>query len=302
MKAFTATSRFSIARLILATVLACLIGSAAACSSSNPVGQSDIRKEKTSASETSDPGNTIKPDGSGNGTRSTTTQIQGGGISNDYTGTIDPELIAAAYLACGRTDDEGNYIGCNAYETQSDRRLPLENRPDVKWVATADNVQLTRVDPGPLSPKVKLAFAAKVRGAGAQNPKIRVQLYSGSRPINGFQSYLSTMAMVADMVAFGNVTSLSIQTLLQPPLPTLSLFLNTANSSHWKTSQRSCTWFDRLGPRIGRPCNGGAFFPYYADTSPLVARQARIGGPDMNSPYLYCDNFANLLQAITCGN
>jgi hypothetical protein len=299
MKAFTATSRFSIARLILATILACLIGSAAACSSSNPVGQSDIRKEKTSASETSDAGNTIKPDGSGNGTRSTTTQIQGGGISNDYTGTIDPELIAAAYLACGRTDDEGNYIGCNAYETQSDRRLPLENRPDVKWVATADNVQLTRVDPGPLSPKVKLAFAAKVRGMGAKNPKVTVQLNIQPDKRRVFQSYLSTMAMVSDMVAFGNVSSMSLGNIGSP---TLSGFLNSVTQGQLRASRQSCTWFDRLGTRIGRPCNGGTFFPYYPELTPYTVNQARIGGPDINSPYLYCDNFANLLQAITCGN
>ncbi len=300
MKAVNANLPARLTRRNLAIALA-LILAPCGCSSSDPVGNTTIEKEKTASQQGNDPS---KPDGSGTGTRSSTSSIQGG-ASNDYTGTIDPELISAAYLVCGKTDDQGNYIGCNAYETRTDRRLPLETRSDVRWVAMADTTPLPAINPSSTGSNVRLAFAAKVRNGAfsgaSQNPRIYVGLYSGQSLRNQYWAKLAAMPLVSDMIAFGNVSGLSLN-LSRGSITgdTLSLFLLRAQGRTIKSARTACRWFDTLGPRIGRPCNGKSFFPFYEAENPLVEIPARISGPDLISQNAYCDNFANMLQGVAC--
>jgi len=300
MKAVNANLPAKLTRLNVAFALTLMLAPSG-CSSTDTVGTTTIQKEKTASQQANDPS---KPDNSGSGTRSSTSQIQGGS-NNDYTGTIDPELISAAYLVCGKTDDQGNYIGCNAYETRTDRRLPLETRPDVRWVAMADNAPLPAVDPASTGPKVPLAFAAKVRDGtlftATQNPRIHVALYSGRMLRNEYSANLAAMPLVADMIAFGHVSGLSLNRSSGTIAgDTLSLFLLRAQVRTIRSARTACRWFDTMGPRIGRPCNGKSFFPFYDAENPLVEIPARIGGPDLISQNAYCDNFANMLQGVAC--
>jgi|GEM_PF-3095427 len=300
MKAVNANLPARLTRLYVAIALTLMLAPSG-CSSADPVGTTTIQREKTASQQANDPS---KPDNPGSGTRSSTSQIQGGS-NNDYTGTIDPELISAAYLVCGKTDDQGNYIGCNAYETRTDRRLPLETRPDVRWVAMADNAPLPAVDPAPTGPKVPLAFAAKMRGGtistASQNPRIHVMLYSGGILRNEYSASLATMPLVADMIAFGKVSGLSLSRSRSTIAgDTLSLFLLLAQRQNIKSARTACRWFDALGPRIGRPCNGKSFFPFYDAENPMVEIPATISGPDLISQNTYCDNFANMLQGVAC--
>ena len=117
--------------------------------------------------------------------------------SNDYTGTIDPTLISAAYLACGKKDQAGTEIGCNVY-TATDQRIAAAASTG-SWIAKAGGVSLMRLSPEP----VGIAFAALVPPAqrfNRLNPKITVSysFTTGAYPpvVKTFESNLGSMALI----------------------------------------------------------------------------------------------------------
>ena len=266
------------------------------CSESNPIGQTVTSPGKKDRQEY------LEQNTANNEPDMTAPMPQES--SNDYTGTIDPTLISAAYLACGKKDQAGTEIGCNVY-TATDQRIAAAASTG-SWIAKAGGVSLNRSSPGP----VGIAFAALVPPAqrfNRLNPKITVS-YSftmGASPpvVKTFESNLGSMALTTDFRAFGQAqnfhtvlpnrgASLTAGTLSQL-LSTIQFQRDTADNVRCtmrlftQTSECSST----LG--TGRAFNLRRLGPTSPDT--LNFNQSNI-----NSRYQTCESIANLCFAILC--
>jgi len=225
--------------------------------------------------------------------------------SNDYTGTIDPTLISAAYLACGKKDQAGTEIGCNVY-TAADQRIAAAASTG-SWIAKAGEVSLMRSSPEP----VGIAFAALVPPAqrfNRLNPKITVSysFTTGAYPpvVKTFESNLGSMALITDFRAFGqaqNFRAGSGNTGANAKLTagTLSQLLSTiqvqrATAKTTQCAKRYIMPISECGSLIG---TGSGFYLRRgeSDMDPISFTQSNI-----NSLYQTCESIANLCFAILC--
>ena len=219
--------------------------------------------------------------------------------SNEYTGTIDPTLISAAYLACGKKDQAGTEIGCNVY-TATDQRIAAAASTG-SWIAKAGGVSLNRSSPEP----VGIAFAALVPPAQRLirlNPKITVS-YSftmGASPpvVKTFESNLGSMALTTDFRAFGQAQNfkapgLEAQQFLSQLLSTIQFQRDTADNgrctSRLFTPINECTSVISTGRGFNLRRRG----PFEGDF-------IKFESSNINSRYQTCESIANLCFAILC--
>ena len=218
--------------------------------------------------------------------------------SNDYTGTIDPTLISAAYLACGKKDQAGTEIGCNVY-TAEDQRIAAAASAG-SWIAKAGGVSLNRSSPEP----VGIAFAALVPPAqrfNRVNPKITVSysFTTGAYPpvVKTFESNLGSMALNTDFRAFGQAQNFRARSLMAPTLSQLLSNVQVQGDTATTTqcARRYFMPISECGSALGtgRAFNLRRLGPTSPDT--LNFTQSNI-----NSLYQTCESIANLCFAILC--
>lgn len=262
------------------------------CSESNPIGQTVTSPGKKIREES------LEQNNANNEPDMTAPMPQDGG--NDYSGTIDPTLISAAYLACGKKDLQGTEIGCNVY-TAADQRI-AEAASTGTWIAKAGGVSLNRSSPAPSG----IAFAALVPPAqrlNRLNPKITVSysfnFNAGAYPavVKTFESNLGSMAQINDFSAFGKGQNFKAPGLMAP---TLSQLLSTIQiqravadnlrcTSRLFTQTSECSSAFGTGSAFNLRRRGGAL----SDT--ISFTQSNI-----NSLYQTCESIANLCYAILC--
>jgi|GEM_PF-2653811 len=266
------------------------------CSESNPIGQTVTSPGKKDRQEY------LEQNTANNEPDMTAPMPQES--SNDYTGTIDPTLISAAYLACGKKDQAGTEIGCNVY-TATDQRIAAAASTG-SWIAKAGGVSLMRLSPEP----VGIAFAALVPPAqrfNRLNPKITVS-YSftmGASPpvVKTFESNLGSMALTTDFRAFGqaqNFKPRNTRTSARLEAGTLSQLLSTiqVQGATAETTQCAKRYFMPISEcpsalDTGRAFNLRRLGPKLDDT--IEFEQSNI-----NSLYKTCESIANLCYAILC--
>lgn len=261
------------------------------CSESNPTGQTVTSPGKKDRQEY------LEQNAVNNEPDMTAPMPQDSG--NDYTGTIDPTLISAAYLACGKKDQAGTEIGCNVY-TAEDQRIAAAASAG-SWIAKAGGVSLNRSSPEP----VGIAFAALVPPAqrfNRVNPKITVSysFTTGAYPpvVKTFESNLGSMALNTDFRAFGQAQTFRAARLGNPE--TLSQLLSTIQVQGATANTARCTnrYFTKTSECSSAFGTGSAFnLRRLGPTSPdtLNFTQSNI-----NSLYQTCESIANLCFAILC--
>jgi len=266
------------------------------CSESNPIGQTVTSPGKKDRQEY------LEQNAVNNEPDMTAPMPQDSG--NDYTGTIDPTLISAAYLACSKKDQAGTEIGCNVY-TAADQRIAAAASTG-SWIAKAGGVSLNRSSPEP----VGIAFAALVPPAqrfNRVNPKITVSysFTTGAYPpvVKTFASNLGSMALTTDFRAFGqaqNFKPRNTRTSARLEAGTLSQLLSTiqVQGATAETTQCAKRYFMPISEcpsalDTGRAFNLRRLGPKLDDT--IEFEQSNI-----NSLYKTCESIANLCYAILC--
>ena len=260
------------------------------CSESNPIGQTVTSPGKKDRQEY------LEQNTANNEPDMTAPMPQES--SNDYTGTIDPTLISAAYLACGKKDQAGTEIGCNVY-TAEDQRIAAAASAG-SWIAKAGGVSLNRSSPEP----VGIAFAALVppaQGFNRVNPKITVSysFTTGAYPpvVKTFESNLGSMALINDFRAFGKAQNFRATGLMAP---TLSRLLSTIQVQRATANTARCTsrYFTNTSECSSAFGTGSAFNLRRlgsASDDTIIFTQSNI-----NSLYQTCESIANLCFAILC--
>ena len=219
------------------------------------------------------------------------------GSSNDYTGTIDPTLISAAYLACGKVDQAGTEIGCNVYTAEDQRIARVDSLGN--WIARAGVGTLSRVDPK----RAGVAFAATVPAnlrMNRANPKISVSYWFQMAPLS-FESNLGSMALIDDLNAFGQGRDFIASGLLPIPRPpTVSVLLSQI--------QRQGTTADLVRCASRNFTQTNECSSAFGTGSSFNLRRRGIVGIDtirftqsnINTTYQTCNSIANLCYAILC--
>lgn len=260
------------------------------CSGTNPIGQTVTGPGKKTPQESLEQNNANnEPDMTAPMPQEST---------NDYTGTIDPTLISAAYLACGKDDQTGTEIGCNVY-TAADQRIAAAASTGT-WIAKAGGVSLNRSNPT----QAGIAFAALVPPAQrslGRNPQISVSysFTTGAFPpvVKTFESNLGSMALITDFRAFGKAQNFRATGLMAP---TLSQLLSTvqfqrATANNVRCTSRYFTQTSECSSAFGTGSGFNLRRREAASNDTLNFTQSNI-----NSLYETCNSIANLCYAILC--
>ncbi|MEY4631100.1 MAG: hypothetical protein RIQ81_1220 [Pseudomonadota bacterium] len=117
---------------------------------------------------------------------------------NEYRGTAEPAVIAAAYLACGLDDTT---LGCNLY-TSADQRIAAADR-EGHWEAKIGGRLLTR-GPG----RTRVSFIAET-GPFVPAELISVTYTGNADAVKTFTARAATMPSIMDLQIFGSVTGLA---------------------------------------------------------------------------------------------
>lgn len=254
-----------------------LISGISACSSgATPIGAADRQKDYNSTQN--------EPEGSG--TTEETSGYYGQSANQDFRGTVDSNLISAAYLACGKIDDNATEVGCNAYEPTNDERIPLEGNTNISWRVLVDGhpIDGNKINPnGQLISSLHLAMTAGIpRMLGlSDNRTVEVQIcsrgaMSTQTPAPGisdlgtcdgsvlstFRSTISKLPPAAALGAFGvakNFTTKFFGLGLPPKIreETLTLVLKSANfDGTFNESEMLC----RIDVDVPNFCLGNTYY------------------------------------------
>ena len=260
------------------------------CSGTNPIGQTVTSPGKINPQESLEQNNANnEPDMTAPMPQEST---------NDYTGTIDPTLISAAYLACGKDDQAGTEIGCNVY-TAADQRITAAASTGT-WIAKAGGVTLNRSNSEPGG----VAFAALVPPSQrlfGRNPQISVSysFTTGAFPpvVKTFESNLGSMALITDFRAFGQAQTFRAKGLMAPTLSQLlaTVQFQRATANNVRCTSRYFTQTSECSSAFGTGSGFNLRRRGAASNDTLNFTQSNI-----NSLYETCNSIANLCYAILC--
>ncbi len=120
---------------------------------------------------------------------------------NEYYGTIDNQLISAAYLVCGRDD---RTLGCNVY-TSSDQRI-VRADTEGTWHANVANQSVHR----PSARLPKISFVGNLPVTGSSNYVTVSFGISDTAKVN-FRSKISNLPPIRALSALGVTESFRVE-------------------------------------------------------------------------------------------